>query len=59
MARFRNRKMLRDMRIDETEYVVIDTELTGLNPSKDSIVSIGAVRNVAFVMKDGVIYRRP
>lgn len=28
----------------EAEYVVLDTELTGLNDSKDSIVSIGAVR---------------
>ncbi len=31
-------------RLQETQYVVIDTELTGLNGRKDSIVSIGAVR---------------
>ncbi len=30
--------------LQEAEYVVIDTELTGLNWRKDSIVSIGAVR---------------
>ncbi len=30
--------------IEETRYLVIDTELTGLNCRKDSIVSIGAVR---------------
>ncbi|MGW8272386.1 MAG: 3'-5' exonuclease [Thermodesulfovibrionales bacterium] len=30
--------------IDEADYVVVDTELTGLKLSKDSIVSIGAVK---------------
>jgi DNA polymerase-3 subunit epsilon len=30
--------------LEETRYIVIDTELTGLNSRKDSIVSIGAVR---------------
>ncbi|MCX7794571.1 MAG: 3'-5' exonuclease [Thermodesulfovibrionales bacterium] len=30
--------------IDKASYVVIDLELTGLNPQKDSIVSIGAVK---------------
>lgn len=30
--------------IDEVDFVVFDTELTGLNQSKDSIVSIGGVR---------------
>ncbi len=30
--------------IEESSYLVIDTELTGLNSRKDSIVSIGAVR---------------
>ena len=34
----------KDRPITETGYVVIDTELTGLNERKDSIVSIGAVR---------------
>jgi DNA polymerase III subunit epsilon len=29
---------------EEISYVVIDTELTGLNPQKDSIVSVGAVK---------------
>jgi DNA polymerase-3 subunit epsilon len=33
-----------DIAIDEARFVVFDTELTGLNPKKDSIVSIGAVR---------------
>lgn len=33
-----------DAAIESGDYVVLDTELTGLNPRKDSIVSIGAVR---------------
>ncbi len=34
----------KDRRIGDAGYVVIDTELTGLNGKKDSIVSIGAVK---------------
>ncbi|HSB32527.1 MAG TPA: 3'-5' exonuclease [Candidatus Sulfobium mesophilum] len=34
----------KESRLQETQYVVIDTELTGLNGRRDSIVSIGAVR---------------
>ncbi len=30
--------------LTEAKYVVVDTELTGLNPETDSIISIGAVR---------------
>jgi DNA polymerase III subunit epsilon len=33
-----------DTPITDIQYVVIDTELTGLNERKDSIISIGAVR---------------
>jgi DNA polymerase-3 subunit epsilon len=34
----------KDSPITEVRYVAIDTELTGLNERKDSIISIGAVR---------------
>src|SRR4030042_695618 len=38
------------MLINDAGYIVLDTELTGLNKKKDSIVSIGAVK-----MNGGVI----
>jgi len=34
----------KEMPIEDAGYVVVDTELTGLNEKKDSIVSIGAVK---------------
>ncbi len=34
------------LRLDEAPYVVLDTELTGLDFRKDSIVSVGALRMV-------------
>jgi len=37
-------KYLKDKPILDASYVVIDTELTGLNERKDTIVSIGAIK---------------
>ena len=34
----------RDLPLERYDFVVIDTELTGLDPKKDEIVAIGAVR---------------
>jgi len=39
-----NYKYLFDDNIPTGEYVVLDTETTGLNPKKDEILSIGAVK---------------
>ena len=41
---FSGKKERRGVPIGEAAYVVVDTELTGLDPKKDSIISIGAVK---------------
>ncbi len=49
---------LLDTPVDEARYVVFDTELTGLKPKKDSIVSIGAVRMTGGRIDAGDVYYR-
>ncbi|HAK87549.1 MAG: hypothetical protein A2X55_05540 [Nitrospirae bacterium GWB2_47_37] len=44
--------------IDMCPYVVIDTELTGLNPKKDSIVSMGALKMSGGRIEVGNFYYR-
>lgn len=44
--------------IDEAKYVVFDTELTGLQTKKDSIVSIGALKMVGGRILLGDIFYR-
>jgi len=41
---FSGKSEQRGVPIGEAGYVVVDTELTGLDPKKDSIISIGAVK---------------
>jgi len=44
--------------ISDVRYVVVDTELTGLDEKKDSIVSIGAVRMVGGTIRLGEQFYR-
>jgi len=46
-------KELLDIAINEACYTVIDTELTGLDPKQDSIVSIGAIKMTGMRIKLG------
>lgn len=51
-------KSIDNTKITEATYIVIDTELTGLNLKKDSIVSIGAVKMHGGRIDLGKIYYR-
>ena len=49
---------IKNMLIEDAEYVVLDTELTGLKPKKDSIVSIGAVKMTGGrILLNDIFYR--
>jgi DNA polymerase-3 subunit epsilon len=51
-------KDLLDIAINEACYAVIDTELTGLDPKQDSIVSIGAIKMSGMRIKLGEAFYR-
>jgi DNA polymerase-3 subunit epsilon len=51
-------KDLLDIAINEACYAVIDTELTGLDPKRDSIVSIGAIKMSGMRIKLGEAFYR-
>jgi DNA polymerase-3 subunit epsilon len=49
---------IKKMLIEDAEYVVLDTELTGLKPKKDSVVSIGAVKMAGGrILLNDIFYR--
>jgi DNA polymerase-3 subunit epsilon len=45
-----------DKKLTEYEFVVMDTELTGLSPRQDEIVSIGAIRIRDFMISADTFY---
>lgn len=47
-----------NIHIDEAEYTVIDTELTGLNENKDTIIAIGSIKMKGKTIKLGEIFYR-
>lgn len=47
-----------DVSIKDSEYIVVDTELTGLDERKDSIVSIGAVKMIGTKIDVGDTFYR-
>ncbi len=53
-SRRRYNRFSQDLDLEKYEFVVLDTELTGLNERKDEIVSIGAVKikNLRIDLKD-------
>lgn len=51
-------KELLDIPINEACYAVIDTELTGLDPKRDSIVSIGVIKMAGMRIKLGEAFYR-
>jgi DNA polymerase-3 subunit epsilon len=44
--------------ITETDFVVVDTELTGLNEFKDNIIAIGAIKMKGATIKIGDVFYR-
>ncbi|GAB6183086.1 3'-5' exonuclease [Thermodesulfovibrio hydrogeniphilus] len=44
--------------IADTEFVVVDTELTGLNEFRDNIIAIGAIKMTGKAIKMGEIFYR-
>lgn len=47
-----------DVSVEDVHYIVLDTELTGLDSKKDSIISIGAVRMLGGRIDLGSVFYR-
>lgn len=47
-----------DVSVEDVHYIVLDTELTGLDPKKDSIISIGALRMLGGRIDMGNVFYR-
>lgn len=56
--KFAKKRQALEMPVKDCRFVVLDTELTGLNERKDSIVSIGAVRMRGFRIDLSYIFNR-
>lgn len=58
LSRFFNRQAHVDRPVSESGFVVLDTELTGLDEKTDSIVSVGAVRMTGGSIRAGETFYR-
>lgn len=54
----KEKKIISKQPIGETDFVVVDTELTGLNTFMDNIIAIGAIRMKGRTIKIGDIFYR-
>ncbi|MDI6865409.1 3'-5' exonuclease [Thermodesulfovibrio yellowstonii] len=54
----RDKGIISQQLISETDFVVVDTELTGLNEFRDNIIAIGAIKMKGRTIKIGDIFYR-
>ncbi len=54
----KEKKLISQQMINDTNFVVVDTELTGLNEFKDNIIAIGAIKMIGRTIKIGDIFYR-
>ncbi|GAQ95179.1 DNA polymerase-3 subunit epsilon [Thermodesulfovibrio aggregans] len=52
------KKVILEQPISETDFVIVDTELTGLNEFKDNIIAIGAIKMRGKTIKIGEVFYR-
>ncbi len=54
----KEKKLISQQMIIDTNFVVVDTELTGLNEFRDNIIAIGAIKMIGRTIKIGDIFYR-